>query len=295
MPRIQIAAIFLLFIFSFVPVAESAFRPEVFEYKEGRISIKGNRLSVVDILSNISEIADIRIFVFDPVDNRLISVDLMNVSCHSALKSIIKGSNFAIVYFKDTRHFSSSSTTSGFDETDPDESTQSNSSHGYALTGDLDPLSSGVSPEQGIAEHYAYKSPAKNRLTAGKYEGVFLLAGKKGRIRNSRQSSRSPYGNSSHEPASGESMFEYENATPEHASGSDPYNPSPPSGSSTEFPSDFSSPNDPLDYIIENLKQRIASGESDRSYEYWSDRIGPRFVVHDRVLLEHYVSKKQNQ
>ena len=296
MVRFQLTVILLFIIVLSVPNAESSFRPEVFAYEEGYISIKGRSLSVVDLLKHISEIANVQIFVFDPVENCRISLDLDDVTCHSALKSIIKSANFAIVYFEEAEPFISNNKKYDASETVLFEKGLANN----AVLNDPQKrsvvLSSGVLSASIENELTEYESTAQNGSDRKRNKKVFLVAGIIDRIQDHGMNdlfSSADY--STHGSVSGDMISENEDFYSEEAQGSEQQNPFMSDGTWAAFPLEAPVSSEHLSQMIDMLKQRIASGESDREYEKWAGIKGARYITHDRERLSYYQSKIQEQ
>ena len=296
MARFQLTVILLLFIFLIPPNAESSFKPDIFEYKEGRISIKGKGLSVVDLLKHISEIANVQIFVFDPVDNRKISLDMGNVSCHSALQSIIKSASFAIVYFEEAEPFISNNQEDDIPKAILFEKGPANNALSYDQQKRPDVLSSGVLSASSENEVTEYESTSQNRSDRKRNKKVFLVAGIKEREQDHGMNdffSSADY--STHGSVSGDMIFENEDFYSEDALGSEQQNPFMSDGPWAALPLETPVSSEHLSQMIDMLKQRIASGESDREYEKWAGIKGARYIPHDRDRLNYYQSKIQDQ
>lgn len=77
----------------------SASRPEfLFQYKEGMISLNGESIPILPLLEKITEVSSIEIFVIDDIDSRSITVDFKDRPLEDALRSILKGCSYAILY-----------------------------------------------------------------------------------------------------------------------------------------------------------------------------------------------------
>ena len=80
----------------------SASRSELLlQYKEGMISLKGDRIAIMPLLEKITEVSSIEIFLIDDIDSRSINVDFKDTPLEDALRSILKGCSYAILYYKD--------------------------------------------------------------------------------------------------------------------------------------------------------------------------------------------------
>ncbi len=82
--------------------ARPASRPEfLLQYKEGMITLKGDRIPIMPLLEKITEVSSIEIFLIDDIDSRSINVDFRDRSLEDALRSILKDCSYAILYFND--------------------------------------------------------------------------------------------------------------------------------------------------------------------------------------------------
>ena len=95
---IGIFACVCLVVFSTCSFAKASAEPEVFKYKDGFISLKGDRVSFLPLLQRISESTGIQIVIVSSLNPSSISVDMTDKPIEEALKSILKGYSYAAIY-----------------------------------------------------------------------------------------------------------------------------------------------------------------------------------------------------
>jgi len=98
---IRLFACVFLVVFSTCSFAKASVGPQVFEYRDGLISLKGDGLSLLPLLQRISESIGIQILVFGPLSPRAVSVDMIDKPVGEALKSILRGYSYAAIYSSD--------------------------------------------------------------------------------------------------------------------------------------------------------------------------------------------------
>lgn len=87
-----------LVVFSTCGFAKSSAELEVFDYKDGLISLKGDGVSFLPLLQRISESTGIQIVIVSHLNPSSISVDMTDKPIEEALKSILKGYSYAAIY-----------------------------------------------------------------------------------------------------------------------------------------------------------------------------------------------------
>ncbi|OEU61199.1 MAG: hypothetical protein BA867_04465 [Desulfobacterales bacterium S5133MH16] len=95
---IGIFACVCLVVFSTCSFAKASAEPEVFKYKDGFISLKGDGVSFLPLLQRISESTGIQIVIVSHLNPSSISVDMTDKPIEEALKSILKGYSYAAIY-----------------------------------------------------------------------------------------------------------------------------------------------------------------------------------------------------
>jgi hypothetical protein len=269
--------------------AESSFRPEVFEYENGLMSVKGRRMPLFPLLVKISETTGIEIFVLGQVRERYVSANLVEKPLYDALRSILNGYNYAVLYSgkqplngvhvmtssrmnKAPRHpFAAIDTTSQVQE----ENRLAKGGDGFeAVFQEKDEMPTHVA-SVGVPQSEVEIGHGETRQSDGEYNAVI------------HQTPPPSYqdGNKPHKEGQ-QSISTSKSQVPGEQSISSPAEPIPP----TIKP--YTRERWLLG-MIERLGQRIESGMSDRDYEMWSQIRGERYLQHDSELVAYYKEELQ--
>ena len=91
--------LFALLIFCLIPgVSTASVRDGNIVYSNGKLSIKLNQVTLRDVITSISDKTGTSIFIFDDAAQNKVTVDFKNRSFKSALRSVLRGVNYAVVY-----------------------------------------------------------------------------------------------------------------------------------------------------------------------------------------------------
>jgi hypothetical protein len=74
---------------------------EHLDYSNGLLSLKGSKIAVMDALKSLSHHARVDIFLFDPIRNERINVDLTRKPLEDVLGYLLKGCSYAVLYGSD--------------------------------------------------------------------------------------------------------------------------------------------------------------------------------------------------
>jgi hypothetical protein len=286
MKKSSISIVLLFFLLSAMVVATAtdgvaASDPEVFEYHNGRMNIKGQRLAVLSLLERIAEAANAEIFVFDPLSDLPIDADYQSMSPGDIIRSVLKECSHAVVYA----------------------GTQGSQ------------LISGVHVMVGSRYARLKKPPnatsqtnvSRNRSPSASQAANTFVPNQSNRRRPSAKGASSRITR-----PSGHNNLSRKNTTA--AIPQDPF-------TADRYPDDQSIDNSGIDFNtaelstvdnesvsltgpvgkeaalineIRRLEERIASGESDKHYYQWTEVFGNKHVVHDQVYLDHYLKELNN-
>ena len=269
-----------LVVFSTCSFAKVSVGPQVFEYRDGLISLKGDGLSLLPLLQRISESTGIQILVFGSLSPYPVSVDMIDKPVEEALKSILRGYSYAAIYSDGSAGGVNIIGARGGRETNLLVTSQKN----RVSRIDLPPTSvssTGQAPlfapeeEEGVGN-----VDRTSRDQTAAVQNHEEIAGKG----NPLPSELRTYIGSN---KGAERPVIY---VPTQSVGTRARQQTEAVGQQTEAIARAAMATREGGYsvFIEELERRIESGQSDRDYELWSRIKGPRYVEHDRVRLERY-------
>jgi len=246
-----------LVVFSTCSFAKASVGPQVFEYRDGLISLKGDGLSLLPLLQRISESTGIQILVFGPLSPYPVSVDMIDKPVEEALKSILRGYSYAAIYSDGSAGGVNIISTGQAPLFAPEVEEG---------VGNVDRTSREQTPAAQDHEAIAGKGnplPSELRTYIGSNKGaecpVVYVPTQSVGTRGQQQTE-----------AARQQTEAVEQQTEAIARAA------------------MDTREERLRFQIEKLERRIESGQSDRDYELWSRIKGPRYVEHDRVRLERY-------
>jgi hypothetical protein len=295
---------------------------ERFDYRGGLVSIKGEEVPVLALLNEISESADIHIIVLDPIESRRVTLEFTDRPLGRALRTILRHCSYAVLYFQGEPPGPGpvhESTTAELEDGLSAPELRRNKKRAHHVSDSTNPEGSRVRGVGGASAELAERGAM--RLAAAEESSSFKRDRSRGladetrdyghqsgaassapgsRLKTSRSASPRAYNDGGMiESTAGVSVYsgdgdgnrafvrDSKGAPLEVWGGDSASSPNKtPSGSrSTSSREAF------LRRMIGMIEQRIASGESDRYYEKWSQKKGAQYVTHDRDLLKRYKEK----
>lgn len=280
-----------LVIFLTCNFAKASAGPEVFEYRDGFISLKGDGLSLLSLLQRISESAGIELLVVGPVSPRPVTLDMIDKPVEEALRSILRGYSYSAVYSDGSAGRVNIIGARGGSKTNPN---ARNSNDQNLLTNPL-VTSQKEKEESSAGQALPFASEERecvgnvDRSTSGyqtsAVENHEAIAQKVIAQRSIAQS-KTNREQSELKPGLEKAGTEQTEAT-EQAEAAEQQSEAT---EQAEVIARAASATRERGYsvFIEELERRIESGQSDRDYEIWTGIKAPIYVEHDQVRLERY-------
>ena len=265
-----------LMVFSTCNFAKASVKPEILEYRNGLISIKGDGLSLLPLLQKISESTGIQIVVFCPLSPRAVSVDMVDKPVEQAFRSILRGYSYAAIYSDASAGGVNIITARGGREINPN---VRNSNDQNLLT----------NPSATSRKEKEESSTGQAQLFVPEWkEG----AGNVDRRTSREQTSAALDHGAIDQRAMIQKEIKKEQGEPKAGTGKPDTEQTGVAQEQTEAIRQIraagATREERIRYQIEKLERRIESGRSDWDYGIWSGIKGPMYVEHDQVRLERY-------
>lgn len=261
----------------------AADQKELFKYERGLYSIRTKNISPSVLLEKISEISNVKIYLFDKAGKKNIDCDFQNKRLEEILETIMKGKSFAILYnaadgSNETFVESQTVLQKKYELAVDDEMAMSGASaSSEGLTDGYVDIDVSINNSQNVSESKSQKNVLDDN--SNRKKNKYTIEGsevKKFILSDSRN-------------GGGDAVNVIAGYPPEATTGGVDGSSGLKVISNSQTTSNEAKGREAvLRNKIAALEERIQSGQSDDDYEFWSKNKGEKYVTHDRETLEYY-------